>query len=76
MTIDSYNNMKKDLRKVMKYSKFLELKQLAKNTVGFFDDIHIIMLEASLSLYFTLNDQIDKIEDLIRKEVLELQPKC
>ena len=75
MTIDSYNNMKKDLRKVMKYSKFLELKQLAKNTVGFFDDIHIIMLEASLSLYFTLNDQIDKIEDLIRKEVLELQPK-
>ena len=75
MTIDSYNNMKKELRHVMKYSKFLELKQLAKNTVGFFDDIHIIMLEASLALYFTLNDQIDKIEDLIRKEALELQPK-
>ena len=75
MTIDSYNNMKKDLRKVMKYSKFLELKQLAKNTVGFFDDIHITMLEASLSLYFTLNEQINKIENLIRKEVLELQPK-
>ena len=75
MTIDSYNNMKKDLRKVMKYSKFLELKQLAKNTVGFFDDIHIIMLETSLALYFTLNEQIKNIENLIRKEVLELQPK-
>ena len=67
--------MKKELRHVMKYSRFLELKQLAKNTVGFFDDIHIIMLEASLALYFTLDEQIDKIEDLIRKEVLELQPK-
>ncbi len=75
MTIDSYNNMKKDLRKVMKYSRFLELKQLAKNTVGFFDDIHIIMLEASLDLYFTLNEQIKNIEDLIRKEVLKLKPK-
>ena len=75
MTIDSYNNMKKDLRKVMKYSRFLELKQLAKNTVGFFDDIHIIMLEASLTLYFTLNEQIKNIENLIRKEVLELKPK-
>ena len=75
MTIDSYNNMKKDLRKVMKYSKFLELKQLAKNTVGFFDDIHIIMLETSLALYFTLNEQIKNIENLIRKEVLELEPK-
>lgn len=75
MTIDSYNNMKKELRKVMKYPRFLELKQLAKNTVGFFDDIHITMLEASLSLYFTLNEQINKIEDLIRKEVLELEPK-
>ena len=75
MTIDSYNNMKYDLRKVIRYSKFLELKQLAKNTIGFFDDIHIAMLEASLSVYFTLNKQIDKIEDLIRKEVLELKPK-
>ena len=75
MTIDSYNNMKKELRHIMRYSKFLELKQLAKNTVGFFDNIHITMLEASLSLYFTLNDQIENIEDLIRKEVLELKPK-
>ena len=75
MTIDSYNNMKKDIRKVMNYSKFLEIKQLANNTVGFFDDIHIIMLEASLALYFTLNEQIKNIENLIRKEVLELQPK-
>ena len=75
MTIDSYNNMKKELKHVMKYSNFLELKQLAKNTVGFFDDIHITMLETSLSLYFTLNQQIEKIEDLIRKEVLELKPK-
>ena len=75
MTIDSYNNMKKELRHVMKYSRFIELKQLAKNTIGFFDDINIIMLEASLALYFTLNQQIEKIEDLIRKEVLKLNPK-
>ena len=75
LTIDSYNNMKKELRHVIKYSRFIELKQLAKNTVGFFDDIHITMLESSLALYLALTQQIEKIEELIRTEVLKLKPK-
>ena len=75
MTIDSYNNMKKYLRHTISYSSFLKLKELAKNTVGFFDPIHLTILEIALLMHSILENQINDIEDLIRKEVLELNPK-
>ena len=75
MTIDSYNNMKRELRHTVSYSSFLELKELARNTVGFFDPIHLTILETALSMHSVLDNQINEIEELIRKEVLELNPK-
>ena len=74
MTIDSYNNMKKELRHVISYAKFLELKELAKNTIGFFDELHITMLKSQIEIYLVLDKQVEIYEAKIKESVLELSP--
>lgn len=51
MNIDSYNKMKKQLRRTISYPKFEKLKDLAKNTVGTTDDIYLFELSTLLDIY-------------------------
>ena len=75
MTIDSYNNMKKELKRTISYAKFLKLKELAKNTVGFFDSLHELMLKTQLNLYLTLVETVESYDLKIKDEVLAINPK-
>lgn len=68
MTIDSYNKMKSKLRKTISYAKFLELKELAKNSVGREDNILNKELEIYLDLFKELDSKIKEIEELILEE--------
>lgn len=75
MTIESYNNMKKEIKGTISYARFMELKILAKNTIGFYDDIYLSLLSSTLALYDELNNQIDIIDQQIKQEVLAINPK-
>ena len=72
MNVDSYDKMSSALRKTISYAKFLELKKLAKNTVGKEDAILTFELELYLELFKELDLKIAEIESLILKEYGEM----
>ena len=69
MTIDSHRKMSSKLRRTLSYARFLELKQLAKNTVGNEDPILAFELRTYLDLYKHYVEKINEIESLIQSEM-------
>ncbi|MBR2685668.1 MAG: IS110 family transposase [Erysipelotrichaceae bacterium] len=65
MTIDSYRKMSSVLRKTISYARFIELKQLAKNTIGNEDPILTFELSMYLELFKDLDSMITDIEAMI-----------
>lgn len=65
MNINSYNEMSSKLRNTISYTKFLKLKDLAKNTVGNCNDILEFELKMLLQLYNNLDQTIEEIETKI-----------
>lgn len=72
MNIESYNKMKSTLRNPISYAKFSKLKELAKNTVGHEDPIIFLELNAHLTIYDSLQEQIEKIEAKLEEEMKQL----
>ena len=68
MTIESYNKMKHKLKHPISYAKFLEVKKLAKETIGNEDPILTFEIETYLDLYKDLDSKINKFESLILEE--------
>ena len=68
LTKESYSKMKTKLRKTISYAKFIELKELAKNTVGSEDSILTYELNLYLDLFKELDFKINDIESLIIEE--------
>jgi len=72
MNVDSYNKMSSALRKTISYAKFLELKKLARETVGKEDGILTFELESYLELFKELDSKINEVESLILNEYGEI----
>lgn len=72
MNIDSYSRMSSALRKTISYAKFLELKKLARETVGKEDAILTFELESYLELFKELDSKINEVESLILNEYGEI----
>ena len=68
MTVDSFNKMKSKLRRTISYARFIELKELAKNTVGNEDPILSFELNLHLELFKELDSKINDVESLILDE--------
>lgn len=68
LTKESYSKMKSKLHKTISYAKFIELKELAKNTVGSEDSILTFELGLYLDLFKELDTKINEIESLILEE--------
>ena len=68
LTKESYSKMKSKLHKTISYAKFIELKELAKNTVGSEDSILTFELNLYLDLFKELDSKINEIESLILEE--------
>lgn len=68
MTIDSFHKMKSKLRNTISYARFIELKELAKNTIGNEDPILSFELNLHLELFKELNSKIHDVESLILDE--------
>lgn len=56
------------------YAKFAKLKELAKNTVGYYDDNTDLLISTYVSLYNYFNDKIDPIDKQISTIIKELNP--
>lgn len=72
MNIESYNKMKSELRHTISYARFLNLKELAKKTVGLEDPILTLELTAHLSIYDSLQEQIKIIENKLEEEMKQV----
>lgn len=68
LTKESYSKMASKLHKTISYAKFVELKELAKNTVGSEDSILTFELNLYLDLFKELDSKINEVESLISEE--------
>lgn len=79
-TVDKIKNMKdfesikNKSRGKFSYSKFLKLKELAKDSIGCSNDVFVVELESLLTLHSNINDQIKILEDKIEFIIKELDP--
>jgi len=74
MNSRSYDILRKKSRGRFSLDKFVQLKSLAKNTVGVFNDYYRIELETLLDLYNQIDGKIDQVETEITKAIRELNP--
>ena len=56
------------------YSKFVKLKELAKNTIGESNELFEFQLQTLISLYEEIDSKIDSIDKLISTIIKDLNP--
>lgn len=69
-----YDSLRKISRGKFSYSKFLKIKEAAKNTIGCSDDFLKFDLENTIELYNTLNNKIKFYDEKIINIIKELNP--
>src|SRR5574344_679184 len=69
-----YESIKNKSRGRFSYSKFLKLKGIAKDSVGYSNDVFELELESLLQLHSNINNQIKTLEDKIETIIKELNP--
>lgn len=73
MNIESYKNMKSKLRRTISYSRFTELKQLARSSVGNEDSLLIFQMKSYLEIFKELDSKIDLFDQRIKSEFEQIQ---
>lgn len=69
-----YNSIRCISKGRFTYSKFAQLRELAKNTVGYHDDNTDLLISTYISVYNDFNDKIDPIDKQISTIIKELNP--
>lgn len=70
-----YDSLRKISRGKFSYVKFVKLKELAKITVGHYDNNTDLLISTYVSLIQTFNDKIDPIDKQISTIIKELNPR-
>ena len=70
-----YDSLRKISRGKFSYVKFVKLKELAKITVGYYDNNTDLLISTYVSLIQTFNDKIDPIDKQISTIIKELNPR-
>jgi len=74
MNSQSYDKLRRISRGHFSMHKFVELKALAKNTVGVFNDYYRFQLETVLELFGQIDSKISDVETEIIKAIREINP--
>jgi transposase len=74
MNSRSYDILRRKSRGHFSMDKFVELKSLAKNTVGVFNERYRIQLEVLLDLHSQIDGKIDEVEGEIEKVIRAINP--
>lgn len=75
-SMKDYDSIRKHSKGKFVYSKFFELKELAKNTVGVDNEMFTFQLSSILTLLSNMDEQISLIEEKIAQIIKELNPRC
>ena len=70
-----YGSLRKISRGKFSYAKFAKLKELAKNSVGYYDNNSDLLISTYVSLITNFNDKIDPIDKQISTIIKELNPR-
>lgn len=75
MNSKSYDNLRRVSRGNFSMQKFLKLKELANNTVGFDHELFTCQLNSLLSLYKQLVNEIKSLESQIESLICDINPR-
>lgn len=70
-----YESLRKLSRGNFTYAKFAQLKQLAKDSIGYHNDDSDLLISTYVSIINDFNDRIDPINNRISTIIKELNPK-
>ena len=70
-----YDTLRKISHGKFSYVKFVKLKELAKNSIGYLDDNSDLLISTYISIYNDFNNQIDPIDKQISTIIKELNPR-
>ena len=70
-----YDSIKKVSHGRFSYAKFTKLKELAKSTVGYYDENTDLLISTYVSIYNELSNKIDPIDKQISTIIKELNPR-
>lgn len=74
MNAASYDKLHRISRGKFSYKRFIELRELAKNTVGLSNDIFDLELASLLRLFHSINGEINSLEKEIHSLITDLNP--
>lgn len=74
MNTRSFEILRRKSRDKFTMDRFVKLKELAKNTVGVYEDCYRLELDALLDLYSQLDSKIDELESQITEIIESLNP--
>ena len=75
LAMKDYDSLRKLSRGKFTYAKFTKLKELAKNSVGFYNENTDLLISTYVSIYNDFNNKIDPINKQISTIIKELNPK-
>ena len=70
-----YESLRKISRGEFSYAKFVQLKELAKNSIGFHNENTDLLISTYISIYNDFNNKIDPIEKQISTIINVLKPR-
>ena len=70
-----YESLRKISHGKFSYAKFAKLKELAKNSIGHYDDNSDLLISTYVSIINNFNEKIDPIDKQISTIIKELNPK-
>ena len=74
-TMKDYDSIRKTSHGKFTYAKFAQLKELAKNSVGFHNENTDLLISTYVSIYNDFNSKIDPIEKQISTIIKVLNPR-
>lgn len=74
INIQSYENLRKESHGHFSLTKFTELRELAKNTVGFSYETDLFEIKSLLRVYDTLQGEISLVENEITTHLSKINP--
>lgn len=74
-TMKDYESIRKLSRGKFTYVKFVKLKELAKNSVGFYNENTDLLISTYVSIYNDFNNKIDPIDKQISTIIKVLNPR-
>ena len=74
MNVRSFDTLRRISRGRFSMPQFVQLKNLAKNTVGVYDEIMCFELNTLLELYSQLDSKIDETENMIASIIRHIDP--